>query len=134
MEREGERGRGSLRLCEAGISYNVESAIVRRNKGQQERKNECQTQARGKLGREGASGEFIANNGVSENVNFVFMASNVWAAYADCCHKVDFKFCLPLRLRLSASHSCLFLYYAQAATISFTLSEIFKCYLPFASV
>lgn len=38
MEREGERARGSLRLCEAGISYNVESAIVRRNKGQQERR------------------------------------------------------------------------------------------------
>lgn len=67
-------------------------------------------------------GEFIANNGVSENVNFVFMASNVWAAYADCCHKVDFKFSLPPCL---SAFFC-FVYYAQTATISFTLSEIFK--------
>lgn len=36
--------------------------------------------------------DFIANNEVSENVNFVLMASNVWDDYVDCCHKVDFKF------------------------------------------
>lgn len=63
--------------------------------------NRGKRQARGgQERRREASGEFIANNGVSENVNFVFMASNVWAAYADCCHKVDFKFCLPLCLSL----------------------------------
>lgn len=94
---------------------------MRRNKGQQEREENAIASRGGKT-RQAERGEFIANNGVSENVNFVFMASNVWAAYADCCHKVDFKFSFPLG---RPALSC-FVYYAQAATISFTLSEIFK--------
>lgn len=80
------------------------SVEIKDNKSDNRREeNECQTEGEKRQERREASGEFIANNGVSENVNFVFMASNVWAAYADCCHKVDFKFCLPLCL--SVSHS-----------------------------